>query len=35
MGRLWGRMDTDGGVLVFYPIWWDGHHKVCPGKDAD
>ena len=33
LGRLWGRMDADGGVLVFYPIWWDGRHQVCPSKD--
>jgi len=31
MERLWG-MILDG---VFYPVWWDQDHKVCPGKDRD
>jgi hypothetical protein len=29
--RLWGVI-RDG---VFYAIWWDPRHQVCPGKDND
>lgn len=29
--RLWGVI-RDG---VFYAIWWDPNHQVCPGKDKD
>ena len=29
--RLWGViMDA-----VFYPIWWDPEHKICPSGDRD
>jgi hypothetical protein len=24
--RIWGHRDDH----VFYPIWWDPHHEVCP-----
>ncbi|MDA2802953.1 hypothetical protein [Nocardiopsis suaedae] len=34
MGRLWGIVIPEG-PRVFYPIWWDADHKVCPGKDRD
>lgn len=27
--RLWGVVYDD----VFYPLWWDPDHKVCPGQD--
>ena len=27
--RLWGM--TDGHI--FYPVWWDPRHEVCPSKD--
>ncbi|WP_345423966.1 hypothetical protein [Pseudonocardia xishanensis] len=30
-GRLWGVFV--GGHHVFYPVWWDPEHKVCPSKD--
>jgi hypothetical protein len=29
MERLWGVVE--GGV--FYPVWWDPQHKVCPSAD--
>ncbi len=32
--RLWGVM-SDEIPRVFYPIWWDPHHRICPGKDKD
>lgn len=31
MERLWGVVHQE----VFYPVWWDADHKVCPGKDPD
>lgn len=31
MERLWGVVDGE----VFYPVWWDPDHKVCPVKDPD
>ncbi|MBQ1081577.1 hypothetical protein [Nocardiopsis sp. B62] len=34
MGRLWGVL-TPEHPRVFYPIWWDADHRVCPGKDRD
>jgi hypothetical protein len=33
MHRLWGALPMPSGV--FYPIWYDAHHKVCPSKDPD
>jgi hypothetical protein len=33
MGRLWGLLMDEGDVKIFYPIWWDADHKVCPGND--
>ncbi len=27
--RLWGIL-TDESPRVFYPIWWDPDHKICP-----
>jgi hypothetical protein len=27
--RLWGVLQEG----VFYPVWWDHDHKVCPGND--
>lgn len=32
MERLWGVI-SDEDPRVFYPIWWDPLHKVCPSKD--
>lgn len=32
MERLWGVLLGDS-PRVFYPIWWDPDHKVCPSKD--
>ena len=29
--RLWGVIHLD----VFYPVWWDPEHKVCPSNDPD
>jgi hypothetical protein len=29
--RLWGVTYGD----VFYPVWWDPEHKVCPGQDPN
>jgi hypothetical protein len=29
--RLWGIIDED----VFYPVWWDTEHEVCPSHDPD
>jgi hypothetical protein len=29
--RLWGVIRED----VFYAVWWDPGHQVCPGKDSD
>jgi hypothetical protein len=31
MGRLWGVIAEDDHV--FYPVWWDPGHKVCPSAD--
>ena len=31
MERLWGVVH-DG---IFYPVWWDPGHMVCPGNDPD
>jgi hypothetical protein len=31
MERLWGVVHLD----VFYPVWWDPEHKVCPSQDPD
>jgi hypothetical protein len=31
MHRLWGVLPMPSGI--FYPIWYDPDHKVCPGKD--
>lgn len=28
-GRLWGIL-SNGSPRVFYPIWWDPDHLVCP-----
>jgi hypothetical protein len=27
--RLWGVLDGQ----IFYPVWWDSRHEVCPGAD--
>jgi hypothetical protein len=32
MERLWGVLTPDN-PRVFYPIWWDPDHKVCPSAD--
>ncbi|MEV0994704.1 hypothetical protein [Nonomuraea sp. NPDC050202] len=32
--RLWGVI-SDESPRVFYPIWWDPRHRICPGKDKD
>lgn len=32
--RLWGVI-SDEIPRVFYPIWWDPEHKICPGKDKE
>ncbi|MFI7126049.1 hypothetical protein ACIBQ1_10170 [Nonomuraea sp. NPDC050153] len=32
--RLWGVI-SDESPRVFYPIWWDPQHKICPGRDKD
>lgn len=32
MERLWGVLSSDS-PRIFYPIWWDPDHKVCPSKD--
>jgi hypothetical protein len=29
MERLWGVLPSDN-PRVFYPIWWDPDHKICP-----
>ncbi|MEU2434511.1 hypothetical protein ABZ611_34420 [Streptomyces sp. NPDC007861] len=34
MERLWGVIAGES-PRVFYPIWWDADHKVCPSKDQD
>jgi hypothetical protein len=34
MERLWGVLLPDN-PRVFYPVWWDPDHKVCPGRDAN
>lgn len=31
MERLWGAVYDD----VFYPVWWDPAHRVCPSGDPD
>lgn len=30
--RLWGVLSEET-PKVFYPIWWDPAHKICPSKD--
>lgn len=32
MERLWGIV-ADEGARVFYPIWWDPDHRVCPSSE--
>ncbi|WP_328746342.1 hypothetical protein OHT57_12550 [Streptomyces sp. NBC_00285] len=32
MERLWGVLIGDN-PRIFYPIWWDPEHKVCPSAD--
>lgn len=32
MERLWGVLSSDS-PRIFYPIWWDPDHQVCPSKD--
>ena len=32
MERLWGVIVNEG-PLVFYPVWWDPDHKICPSQD--
>jgi hypothetical protein len=32
MERLWGVLSNEN-PRVFYPIWWDADHRVCPSKD--
>lgn len=34
MERLWGVI-SDEEPRVFYPIWWDPGHRVCPSKDKN
>ncbi|WP_329220603.1 hypothetical protein [Streptomyces microflavus] len=34
MERLWGVLSGDN-PKVFYPIWWDADHLVCPTKDQN
>lgn len=34
MERLWGVI-SDEDPRVFYPIWWDPDHRVCPSKDQN
>lgn len=34
MERLWGLVSEEE-PRVFYPIWWDPAHKVCPMADRD
>ncbi len=31
MERLWGVVEEEDGV--FYPVWWDPRHEVCPSED--
>jgi hypothetical protein len=31
MERLWGAVNEG----IFYPVWWDPRHHVCPSKDPD
>jgi len=31
--RLWGILVQEGEARIFYPIWWDPEHMVCPMKD--
>lgn len=31
MERLWGVIPVDHHI--FYPVWWDRDHKVCPSAD--
>jgi hypothetical protein len=31
MERLWGVIHLG----IFYPVWWDPGHKVCPSGDRD
>lgn len=33
MHRLWGIIVDENGAKIFYPIWWDPDHKVCPSKE--
>lgn len=30
MERLWGLLLNEGGARIFYPIWWDPDHLICP-----
>lgn len=30
MARLWGILVQEGDARIFYPIWWDPDHMVCP-----
>lgn len=32
--RLWGAISGDS-PRVFYPIWWDPDHRICPVKDQN
>jgi hypothetical protein len=32
LGRLWGVISEES-PRVFYPVWWDPLHKVCPSTD--
>lgn len=31
MDRLWGALPMSSGI--FYPIWYDADHKVCPSRN--
>jgi len=31
--RLWGIL-SDETPRVFYPVWWDPNHKICPNRDT-
>jgi hypothetical protein len=26
--RIWGVRQSN----IFYPIWWDPHHQICPSR---
>ena len=32
MERLWGVFV--GGHHIFYALWWDPDHKICPSQDT-